>query len=154
MLKSLHFLSNIIMFCSHFIRHKANTRVNIRETSGTLHQRALSYLDINCGHCHNPSGSANTSGLHLVSGAKTDISLGIYKATVSAGAGTGGHTYSIVPGKPQESIMIYRMNSTDPAAMMPELGRTMVHLEGVELISKWIEKLSVDSDHPPSESLQ
>jgi uncharacterized repeat protein (TIGR03806 family) len=122
--------------------------------SGTLHQRALAYLDSNCGHCHNPNGSANTSGLHLTAGAKTDMTLGIFKATVSAGAGTGGHTYSIVPGKPYESVMIYRMNSTDPGAMMPELGRSIVHTEGVELIAEWIENLEVDSSYQQTLNLR
>jgi uncharacterized repeat protein (TIGR03806 family) len=122
--------------------------------SGTLHQRALAYLDSNCGHCHNPNGSANTSGLHLTAGAKTDMTLGIFKATVSAGAGTGGHTYSIVPGKPDESVMIYRMNSTDPGAMMPELGRSIVHTEGVELIAEWIENLEVDSSYQQTLNLR
>ncbi|NNE69321.1 MAG: hypothetical protein HKN29_03030 [Rhodothermales bacterium] len=106
-----------------------------------LHDRALSYLDINCGHCHNPSGSANTSGLNLVSGAPMDIALGIYKAPVSAGGGTGGRSYSIVPGHPDESIMVYRMDSTDPAEMMPELGRGQIHEEGVALIREWIAQM-------------
>ena len=122
--------------------------------SGTLHERAMAYLDINCGHCHNPNGSANTSGLHLLADAPQDISLGIYKATVSAGAGTGGFTYSIVPGSPEESIMIYRMKSTNPGAMMPELGRTTVHAEGIELISEWIEEMEVDESVKSSSSLQ
>jgi len=30
-----------------------------------LERRARAYLDINCGHCHNPKGPANTSGLTL-----------------------------------------------------------------------------------------
>ena len=124
------------------------------ESSGTLQERALAYLDINCGHCHNPDGSANTSGLHLVADAVPDMSLGIYKATVSAGAGTGGHTYSVVPGNPEESIMIYRMSSTDPGAMMPELGRTIVHKEGIALISNWIKNLQVDETHQSSARLQ
>ena len=124
------------------------------EESGSLHDRALAYLDINCGHCHNPDGSANTSGLHLTADASVDMSLGIFKATVSAGAGTGGNTYSIVPGHPEESIMIYRMNSIDPGAMMPELGRTLVHEEGVALIREWIETLKVDEALRPSARLQ
>lgn len=124
------------------------------ESSGTLHERAMAYLDINCGHCHNKNGSANTSGLHLIADAKADMSLGIYKATVSAGAGTGGHTYSIVPGHPEESIMVYRMNSTNPGAMMPELGRSLVHQEGVDLISDWIKNLEGDKDGEHSTSLQ
>jgi uncharacterized repeat protein (TIGR03806 family) len=124
------------------------------ETSGSLHERAMAYLDINCGHCHNKNGSANTSGLHLIADAKADMSLGIYKATVSAGAGTGGHTYSIVPGHPEESIMVYRMNSTNPGAMMPELGRSLVHQEGVDLISDWIKNLEGDKEGEHSTSLQ
>lgn len=115
--------------------------------SGSIHERAMAYLDINCGHCHNENGAANTSGLHLVADTKLDMSLGIYKATVSAGAGTGGNTYSIVPGHPETSVMIYRMKSTNPGAMMPELGRSLVHEEGVALISDWIASLKeLESD--------
>jgi uncharacterized repeat protein (TIGR03806 family) len=123
------------------------------ENSGTLHERAIAYLDINCGHCHNQNGSANTSGLHLVADSKLDMSLGIYKATVSAGAGTGGHTYSIVPGNPEESIMVYRMKSTNPGAMMPELGRSIIHEEGVALISEWIKNIEINEKSPDSASL-
>lgn len=115
-----------------------------------LHERAMAYLDINCGHCHNPDGAANTSGLTLLADADLGLPLGIYKATVSAGAGTGGYTYSIVPGNPQESIMIYRMNSDNPGAMMPELGRRLIHDEGVELISDWIAAMDPGHYETPS----
>src|SRR5262249_23502953 len=33
--------------------------------AGTLEARARGYLDVNCAHCHNPSGRAATSGLYL-----------------------------------------------------------------------------------------
>lgn len=110
--------------------------------SGTLHDRAMAYLDINCGHCHNPHGPANTSGLNLTFNEKPGARLGIFKAPVSAGKGSGGRLYSIVPGQPDASILPYRMESTDPGAMMPELGRTTVHAEGVELIRRWIEEMA------------
>ncbi len=109
--------------------------------SGTLHERALAYLDINCGHCHNPNGPASTTGLNLVAEAEMNINLGINKPSVAAGTGTGGFALNIIPGYPEESIMTYRMASTEPAAMMPELGRRMVHEEGVELIKEWILKM-------------
>jgi len=111
-----------------------------------IHDRAMAYLDINCGHCHNPKGAGNTSGLTLFADQEKDIHLGIYKATVSAGAGTGGHTYSIVPGDPASSIMVYRMSSLNPGAMMPELGRRSVHKEGVELIAQWIQEMDYDGE--------
>ena len=109
--------------------------------SGTLHERAMAYLDVNCGHCHNPTGPANTSGLNLIAEQPADLNLGIKKAPVAAGKGSGGFSYSIEPGKPEESIMVYRMESTDPGAMMPELGRRLIHEEGVELIKKWIKEM-------------
>ena len=106
--------------------------------SGTLHERAMAYLDINCGHCHNPNGPANTTGLNLVAQTELDLTLGIWKAPVAAGVGTGGFSYNIVPGHPETSILPYRMASSNPGAMMPELGRRMVHHEGVALIEEWI----------------
>jgi len=109
--------------------------------SGTLHNRALAYLDINCGHCHNPNGPASTTGLNLVAEAEMNINLGINKPSVAAGTGTGGFALNIIPGHPEKSIMTYRLASTEPAAMMPELGRRMVHEEGLELIKEWILKM-------------
>ena len=49
--------------------------------------------------------------------------------------------YDIVPGKPDESILVYRLDSTDPSIMMPELPRRMVDEEGLALIREWIEGL-------------
>jgi hypothetical protein len=46
-----------------------------------------------------------------------------------------------VDGKPEESILIRRMDSDLPKVMMPELGRTVIHREGVELIREWIRSL-------------
>lgn len=117
-----------------------------QEDSGSLHERAVAYLDVNCGHCHHPEGAANTSGLNLIAGTPLSAELGIFKATVSAGAGTGGHLYSIVPGDPEKSILVYRMNSTNPGAMMPELGRRLVHKEGVDLMKEWITEMEYEMD--------
>jgi hypothetical protein len=49
--------------------------------------------------------------------------------------------YSIVPNKPSESILLYRMSSKDPGEMMPEVGRSLVHTEGVALIREWIKAM-------------
>ncbi|MEO1252126.1 MAG: SO2930 family diheme c-type cytochrome [Pseudomonadota bacterium] len=99
--------------------------------------RARAYLDINCSHCHNPRGAADTSGLNLEPDA-AGPALGLCKAPIAAGRGTGGRAFGIVPGAPERSITHYRMATTDPAAMMPELGRALAHEEGVALIGEWI----------------
>jgi len=112
--------------------------------SATLAERARAYLDINCAHCHNSAGAADTSGLHLNSEAPLDRNFGICKSPTAVGQGSGDRMYDIYPGQPDESIMIFRMDHTDPAIAMPELGRSTVHAEGVSLISEWI--LSLDGD--------
>jgi len=60
---------------------------------------------------------------------------------VAAGRGSGDRKYGIVPGKPNESILVYRMESDDPGIRMPELGRQLEHIEGVDLIKAWIKAM-------------
>ena len=117
------------------------------DTSAELAHRAKTYLDINCGHCHNPKGAADTSGLlldypSLTTGAHPPAAMGVCKPPIAAGRGSGGHLYSIVPGSAATSIMAYRLNTTDPATMMPELGRSLIHTEGFELVSAWIDAMT------------
>lgn len=109
-----------------------------------LEHRARAYLDINCGHCHNPKGPANTSGLMLDIATVENLRLGVCKPPVAAGQGTGDHIFDVVPGKPAESILAYRLDSIDPGAMMPEVGRGTRHAAGVALIDAWIASLPGD----------
>lgn len=111
-------------------------------TKTGLNHLARTYLDINCGHCHNPNGSADTSGLLLNYDNRNMAALGVCKPPIAAGRGSGGHLFSIVPGQPESSILLFRMRSGDPAAMMPELGRSLPHREGIHLIRAWIKNLS------------
>lgn len=103
-----------------------------------LEARARSYLDINCGHCHSQKGAARTSGMWLDAGTVEPLRLGRCKLPIAAGQGTGDRPWDIAPGAPDDSILTFRMQSTDPGVMMPELGRSIVHEEGVELIRQWI----------------
>jgi uncharacterized repeat protein (TIGR03806 family) len=106
--------------------------------TGTLDARARAWLDINCGHCHNPRGAARTSGLYLDIAETDPAVVGVCKPPVATGRGSGGHQYDIVPGQPDASIMTYRIASTEPEIKMPEVGRNLVHEEGLALIRDWI----------------
>ena len=107
-------------------------------SSGDLDARARSYLDINCGTCHRFGAAAATSALYLDLAENDAEHLGVCKAPVSAGRGAGNLLFDIVPGEPEESIVVHRMESTKPKVMMPEIGRTLTHAEGVDLIREWI----------------
>ncbi|SVA58513.1 uncharacterized protein METZ01_LOCUS111367, partial [marine metagenome] len=111
------------------------------DPSKDIEARARAYLAINCGHCHSPKGSASSTGLYLNYGEQRPKQLGILKPPVAAGRGSGGLNYSVVPGDPDASILLFRMISDDPAIMMPESGRSIIHQEAVALIYDWIERM-------------
>ncbi len=115
--------------------------INYEDQSQALDDRAMAYLDINCSHCHRAEGPASTSGLFLTFDQKDPMKLGINKAPVAAGKGSGKFKFDIVPGHGDQSILTYRMNSTEVGIAMPEIGRTTVHKEGVELIKEWIDNM-------------
>lgn len=110
-------------------------------STGSLEARARTYLDVNCGSCHSAEGLARPSGLLLTVHETDPNKLGFCKTPVSAGRGSGGRAYDIVPGQPDESILVYRMASTEAGVAMPELGRMLVHEAGVDVIRAWITSL-------------
>jgi uncharacterized repeat protein (TIGR03806 family) len=116
--------------------------VNYSNASASLDDRVKAYLDINCAHCHNATGPARSSGLYLEWNSKDRTAYGFLKPPVAAGRGSGNLSYDIVPGKPEQSILHYRMASRDPGVMMPELGRQLTHHEGVELVRSWIQSIN------------
>ncbi len=111
------------------------------DTSLSTDDRARAYLDINCAHCHRPEGPAKNSALNLLASEKNPIAYGVMKTPIAAGIGSGGLKYDIVPGKPDQSILHYRMHSLQPGVAMPELGRKMAHTEGLALITDWINEM-------------
>lgn len=115
-------------------------------TEGTLDWRARGYLQGNCAHCHQPGGGAGKSGLVFLA-SETDLAkVGVCKVPAAAGQGTGGNQHDIVPGKPEESIVVFRMNSLDPEIKMPELPNRVIDKAGVKLISDWIAAMPVDTE--------
>jgi uncharacterized repeat protein (TIGR03806 family) len=109
--------------------------------TGSLDQRARAWLEMNCAHCHNPHGPARTSGFDLRVVQTEPAKWGVWKTPIAAGRGSGGRLYDIVPGRPDESILLYRIESTQPGVMMPELARRLVDEEGIALIREWIAHL-------------
>jgi uncharacterized repeat protein (TIGR03806 family) len=107
-------------------------------STGSLDARARAWLEINCAHCHNPRGPAKQSGLDLQFAQSDRAKLGVWKTPVAAGRGSGGRSYGIVPGRPDESILVHRLESTEPGVLMPELGRRLVDREGVALVRAWV----------------
>jgi len=103
-----------------------------------IEERARAWLDINCAHCHRAGGGASNSGLFLAWNETNPTGWGVHKRPTAAGRGSGDDLFVIEPGKPDQSILVHRMDSNEPGVMMPELGRTVVDHKAMALMRDWI----------------
>lgn len=121
-----------------------------------LEDTARGYLDINCAHCHRSGltlpyaeeyqGAAGGSGLLLEFNRVYDdspLAFGVCKSAVASG--DPDYPYDVKPGSSAASYLLFRMNTNDGRHRMPELGRSTIHAEGVELIGAWIDGLPLAS---------
>ena len=109
--------------------------------TGPAEPLARAYLDVNCAHCHQPGGGASNSGLDLRWEQQDAHAIGIAKRPVAAGRGAGGHDFSVMPGQPDKSILLYRMDSAEPGIAMPELGKASIDKQGVAVVRRWIAEM-------------
>ena len=106
-----------------------------RDKSANLDDRARGYLAINCVHCHHALiGAADTSGLFLEYYRALNVKVGECKPPVASSDGSGDLKYDIVHGDAAASILHYRMDSAEPEVQIPEVDRTIIHAEGLQLI--------------------
>jgi uncharacterized repeat protein (TIGR03806 family) len=117
-------------------------------TAGQTERAARDYLDMNCAHCHRPTGLSGLSSQLFLNVENEDLfHLGVCKRPGSAGQGTGGLSFDIVPGDPSSSILHFRVATEEVGAMMPMIGRSLAHKQGADLVRDWIALMvSVDCE--------
>jgi uncharacterized repeat protein (TIGR03806 family) len=106
--------------------------------SAPVEAAARGYLDVNCAHCHRPGASASNSGLDLRWQQADLQKIGVMKRPVAAGRGAGDLLFDIVPGHPEQSILVHRMGSLEGGVAMPELGKATIDREGLDVVKRWI----------------
>ncbi|MFK7832252.1 MAG: hypothetical protein AB8B52_03155 [Winogradskyella sp.] len=119
------------------------TMPNYYDTGESLENRVRAYVDINCAHCHSEethcayrplrldySDTDNLTNMGVCVDADTDLGFDL------------GHI--VEPGDARNSVLHYRLNSTETSNRMPLLSRSIVHVEGVELIEAWINSLDTN----------
>lgn len=120
-----------------------NDALDLSDYGSNLTATAKSWLDINCGHCHRPEGTASNTRFHTDFNVDFDSNRpyhGVCQVPIS-GAGSGS-TKIIVPGSPETSLLYNRLHTTTPGLVMPPVGRSLIHDEGTALIYAWIKNMS------------
>lgn len=106
------------------------------EPAAALDDRARSYLDVNCAHCHSPGGAAQ--GTHA-DWRRAHTGEAICR---DASYGVDGADRIIDPGHPERSVLIARMRSSDPFVHMPRGPSHVVDERGVAMLEQWIASLA------------
>lgn len=110
----------------------------IDDDTASVEQRVRSYLHSNCSGCHRPGGAfsvidlrynASFNEMNLCNVAPTAGDLGLSNAR------------RVVPGAPERSVLLARMQATDDNRM-PPLGTLDEDTAATALVSAWISGLS------------
>jgi uncharacterized repeat protein (TIGR03806 family) len=124
-----------------------NTTVDYRDLSKTISQRARSYVDINCAHCHTTDRHCDYRPMRFAY-SETGLANGVGNSNMGACVETqdmqnfpSDLNTIVKPGSTERSMLFYRINTTNETYRMPLHGRTMIHDEGIELIEQWINSL-------------
>jgi uncharacterized repeat protein (TIGR03806 family) len=111
--------------------------VDYRDPHASLDLRARSYLQANCSHCHRKWGGGNAEFQLLHTLPLKELGI----ANTTAGQGTFGlkDPKILVPGDPERSLLLYRMERLG-LGRMPHIASNVVDKEGTELIRAWIKQ--------------
>ncbi len=114
------------------------------DTSRSIQDRARSYLDANCGHCHRPGGTvANFDARYTTPLAEQKIIDG--PVLIDEGI---DHARVISPHDPWRSIMFKRVD-TNGDIRMPPIARNTIDEQGVQLLRAWIQSMPGRDVLPP-----
>ncbi|MBL7953078.1 MAG: hypothetical protein JNM62_15320 [Flavobacteriales bacterium] len=106
-----------------------------------LTDRVRGYVDINCAHCHREGSHCDYRPMRFAYSETADPeNLGV--CVPPDDPLLPQHTFIVARGNTARSLLHYRVAATDEAERMPLLGRTLVHDEGLALITEWINSLS------------
>lgn len=108
----------------------------LQDPMGTapLDDRARSYLDANCSHCHGDGGSAASTRLYWDLEHTSGPNLPVCRSTPDI----DGRDRVLVPGHPEQSAFLARMHSNDPFLRMPRGPTHVPDGKGIGVLSAWV----------------
>ena len=129
------------------IPSQGNTVIDYEDTTKSLELRVRSYVDINCAHCHQNERHCDYRPMRFAfyeTGNSTTglTNMGVCVNTSDVQDFPTQLNKVITPQNINQSMLFYRMNTTNESYRMPLHGRTLIHTEGVLLMKDWINSLN------------
>ena len=106
--------------------------------SGSLEERARSYLHANCSLCHRPESNFPLLDLRWTTALAGSGACGT--EPTKGNLGVAGAKV-IVPGQPSRSVLSLRMHTLEARFRMPPIGSAVVDEEGAKVVDDWIASL-------------
>lgn len=103
---------------------------------------ALGYLHGNCAHCHNAESPIAGLGLSFAvraDGTPEALATAVGRPSQYRPSGSSIQ-WRIVPGAPEESLLVARVSSRQPPLQMPPHSTHLVDDEALALLARWIEE--------------
>jgi mono/diheme cytochrome c family protein len=107
--------------------------------TGTVEDRARSYLQANCSHCHRPGTWIGDLDMRYVASLFEMHLCNVY--TQFTAGDSPVPLLRLAPGKPADSAVSFRMHDRGGGYTMPKLGSNVVDPNGTALVDRWISEL-------------
>lgn len=102
--------------------------------------RARSYLQANCSFCHRPGSNTSDMDMRYTTAL---LEMNVCNVPIQRGAGHAGvPQFRVVPGKPSESALSFRMHDRVAGYNMPRIGSNLVDPTGTAVVDQWIAELT------------
>ncbi len=129
-------------FLENNVPTEIETVVDWTDETLPLLDRARAYLDMNCAHCHREDSHCSYRPMRFAWN-ETVLMENLGVCTEPAELIDPTQIYVVAPGNANRSMLYYRLDTTDPAARMPLMGRSLIHQEGIDLIRDWINEMDI-----------
>jgi mono/diheme cytochrome c family protein len=110
----------------------------------------LGYLHGNCGHCHNNIGSLAPLELSLAQ-SQSSRSADALRTLIGESSRFRTHDVDqrVAPGRAASSALVVRMRSRNPLSQMPPIGTSVIDVEALALIERWINNDLLPQENNP-----
>jgi putative heme-binding domain-containing protein len=117
---------------------KYQRMASLTDEAASVNDRARAYLHVNCSHCHRFGGSG-ASTIDFRWEMSNDKTLAL-DAVPTHGTFGLDNPHVITPGRPQESVLLYRFAKLG-RGHMPYLGAQEVDVTALKLLERWIREM-------------